>query len=207
LDSGELKLFIFSALTIHATPGVDRIIVLTTSLKSGTRSGIFASLGIASATLIHAVIVSVSISYLINESSFPFDIVRKSGLYFLLAIGIYLMVKSFSYKLSTEISDYKRQGFIGGFIVHFINPLAIIFIISFIPQFIHKDENFNYQFIALSLMSNFIGLSMNIVTSILIGQFQSEAYRNKNLIRIVYLVAGAILFYLASPLFLPVFSK
>src|SRR5882724_9665634 len=91
----NLKLFIITSIVVNAIPGVDRIIVLTISIKSGARSGIFASLGVAVATFMHALVVSFSLYYLFKTSDTPFYYVQRAGLCFLIGLGIYLVIRSF----------------------------------------------------------------------------------------------------------------
>jgi threonine/homoserine/homoserine lactone efflux protein len=189
----NLKLFFLSCLVVNLIPGIDRILVLTISLKSGSRSGMFASMGISIATFIHALIVSCGLYLILKGNHNFFELTQQFGLGFLSLIGIYFIFRSLRGNTNRSVKNSSQNDFWKGFMIHFLNPLALIFIVSFMPQFIEEDTNFIVGFMLLSMISNCFGLLMNLATALFFGSLKKFMDRNQYLFRIVDFVAGLTL--------------
>lgn len=193
----NLKLFIVAALIVNAIPGVDRILVLTISLRAGSRSGMMASLGIAVATIVHAFLISIILFAILNSDPILYKWVEQGGLGFLGIAGSYLIFRSLTKSEPLSLSGSNSNSFWAGFIIHFMNPLAIIFTVSFIPQFIEQGSTFIISYMLLSLFSNGVGLTMNLITAVFFGMLNNLLVRNLYPIRIVDFLAGSFLLILA----------
>lgn len=192
----NLKLFVIAALIVNAIPGVDRILVLTISLRAGSRSGMMASLGIAVATIVHAFLISIILFAILKSDPILYKWVEWGGLGFLAIAGLYLIYRSLTKNEPLSLSWSNSNSFGAGFIIHFMNPLAIIFTVSFIPQFIEQGSAFIISYMLLSLFSNGVGLTMNLITAVFFGMLNNLLVRNLYTLRIADFLAGSFLLIL-----------
>ena len=67
IDPADLTVFLAAALALNLTPGNDMMYVLGQGLRGGPRTGIAASLGIATGSLIHLILVALGVAVVLAE--------------------------------------------------------------------------------------------------------------------------------------------
>lgn len=148
-------LFVITTLLIVLTPGADTLLVTKNTLVKGKEVGFKTVGGVCAGITIHIVIAVLGLSAIIANSIFLFKMIKYAGAAFLILMGILTL---FSKKLNitsedTATSEKTPKGsfFLQGMLSNVLNPKAIIFFISFLPQFIVPGENTLLQMILIGL--------------------------------------------------------
>lgn len=127
-------------------PGPDFAIVVKNTVLHSRRSGIFTSLGIASAALIHVSYCIMGLAIVISESILLFNIIKTVGAVYLLYLGITtLLSKSSANEPSLEKGKRTRKplsdwvAFRQGFVCNLFNPKATVFFLALFTMVIKPD--------------------------------------------------------------------
>jgi len=118
-----------------ASPGPDFAVVLKQCVISGTRSGIWTSLGVATAILLHVTYCVLGVALLLTQSPLLFLVVRYLAAIYLLYLGVAAIKESLKIKSAeiefASISVVKpAQAFYLGFLTNGLNPKATLFFLS-----------------------------------------------------------------------------
>ena len=83
-------LFAATVLVLNATPGVDLMLVLTSTLQRGLRGGVAVALGIVAGCVVHALAAAFGLAALLAASATAFAAVKWAGAAYLawLAFGM-----------------------------------------------------------------------------------------------------------------------
>ncbi len=134
----ELLTFAFLNLLGAMSPGPDFAIVTRYGLTGSRKAALLATLGIASALLIHVLYCLLGIDFLQN-SPVLFTSVRLIGALYLGYLG-FKMTLSFRTKTAphspvAELQTH-RKAFANGFLTNLLNPKATLFLVSLFTQFV-----------------------------------------------------------------------
>lgn len=118
-----------------ASPGPDFAVVLKQSVTGGTRVGIWTSLGVGSAILLHVTYCLLGVALLLTQSPMLFMLVRYLAAAYLLYLGVTVIRASFSGSDEAEevvvVASVKPlQAFYIGFLTNGLNPKATLFFLS-----------------------------------------------------------------------------
>ncbi|WP_233189736.1 LysE family translocator [Halobacteriovorax sp. DA5] len=196
--------FLFLCFILTITPGSDTALVLKSSI-SGNRKNIMATiLGICSGLFIHAVMSSLGLSAILQQSAELFHFVKMIGAAYLIYLGVRALYEAWFSGSKTNlflVSKNERKQvsvsseFRRGLLTNILNPKVAIFYLTFLPQFIDINSNPLVQSIGLSL----VHIALNLIWLFLFGYFvtffkaQFEKGRTK---RVVETLSGsAFLFF------------
>lgn len=159
--------FFASAVLLALIPGPDNIFVLTQSISSGRKAGVFVALGLSTGLLFHTTAVALGVAQLFQTSPMAFTCLRLIGAAYLL----YLAWRAFkSASTTAEISvDQKiissQKLYLRGVIMNITNPKVTLFFLAFLPQFIEpKNGSISLQIISLGLI--FISATIFVFSSV-----------------------------------------
>ena len=145
-DFQHLLLFIAAGWLLNLTPGPDVLYIVTNSLRSGTRAGVVAGLGITAGCFVHIFAAAVGIGALLAASATAFTVIKWLGAAYLLWTGIKILFARrpdvSTDLMATAASEPPRPLkaiFIGGFWTNVLNPKVAIFFLAFVPQFITPE--------------------------------------------------------------------
>ncbi|MFC4077975.1 LysE family translocator [Salinithrix halophila] len=147
-------LFIITTLLITITPGADTVLVTKNTLVQGKGVGLKTVGGVCGGVAIHIVITVLGLSAIIANSIFVFKIIKYAGAAFLILMGIFtLFSKKSNGTQDTTTSKKIPKGsyFLQGMFSNVFNPKAVIFFMSFLPQFIIPDEHNLLQMMIIGL--------------------------------------------------------
>lgn len=118
-----------------ASPGPDFAVVLKQSVTGGTRSGVWTSLGVASAILLHVSYCLLGVALLLTQSPILFMFVRYLAALYLFYLGVTAVLESFKNQqgnvaLGAVAIVNPRQAFYLGFLTNGLNPKATLFFLS-----------------------------------------------------------------------------
>lgn len=148
--------FVISAFIASAIPGLAVIGAFTTSLKYGTKKGIYFSIGLILASTFYFIVSAFGLLIIIKEFQFLFSIVKYCGIIYIFYIGIQIFFSKESYEISNDSLDVNKAGsrvLLAGFLVHLVNPKNILFFLVVLPQYINLEKSLLTQFTWLTLGS------------------------------------------------------
>ncbi|MBT2736081.1 LysE family translocator [Bacillus sp. ISL-7] len=147
-------LFVITTLLIVLTPGADTVLVTKNTLVRGKGVGFKTVGGVCAGITIHIAIAVLGLSAIIANSVLLFTMIKYAGAAFLILMGIFtLFSKKFNLTSDTNTSEKTPKGsyFLQGMFSNVLNPKAIIFFMSFLPQFIVPGENTLLQMIIIGI--------------------------------------------------------
>lgn len=200
VDPSVLPMFFVSTFLVMIIPGADMIVVVANSVSSGKRSGIISALGIASGACIHFIAAALGISALILTSDLAYDVIRMLGAGYLAWVGYqYITTKSTVGSVQAVERRPSLQIYRQGVLTNLLNPKAILFNLSFVPQFISVGYGAVWtQMLVLGGILIIVGFLINLSIVIMSSQL-SSLIENKQLSTGNYFgkVAGVMLIGLA----------
>lgn len=136
-----LAVLTITVLTI-ITPGPDFFVVVRNSLSYSRRSGVFTTLGVASAVWVHIVYTLAGIGLILSKSIVLFSIVKYLGAAYLIYLGWGCIrskrVDQQHHEKSSEmVSNF--TSFKMGFINNALNPKATLFFMSLFTQVVSAE--------------------------------------------------------------------
>lgn len=132
---GEFLTIAIAHLFAVASPGPDFAIVLRQSIAAGTRAGIWTSLGVGAAILLHVSYCVLGVALLLAQSPALFAIVRYAAAAYLLYLGVVIirgsMVGSANEVTEDSLGEASPlKAFYLGFLTNGLNPKATLFFLS-----------------------------------------------------------------------------
>ncbi len=131
------------------SPGPDFAMVLRQSIIHGRKAGVFTSLGIASAILVHGAYTILGLGIIISQSLLLFSIVKYLGIAYLLYLGIsalFAPAPEPSVNLSEKTNNISStKSFTIGFLTNLLNPKAMLFFISLFTIIVSAATQAQFQ--------------------------------------------------------------
>lgn len=165
------------------SPGPDFACVTKNTLVHARRAGIFTSIGIASAIIIHMIYCVLGIAILISQSPYLFNFIKYLGAAYLIYLGINLVLtKSISnLHLSNPHAVRKMSDFTAfrqGFLCNLLNPKAMMFFLALFTLLIKPATPTSFKIIyALEII--LITLLWFITLTILLSHKKVSRYLNR----------------------------
>lgn len=173
IDTHQLVMFIAAGWLLNLTPGPDVLYIVTNALKSGTRAGIVAGLGITAGCFVHIFAAAVGVGALLATSATAFTVLKWVGAAYLLWMGARMLFAKASgdsasgaaiaaARAQSTAGVSLRSVFMGGFWTNVLNPKVAIFFLAFVPQFIAPGtENKALAFVLLGVLFNVNAIPVN----------------------------------------------
>ena len=139
-DFGQVPAFLIACAVVIVTPGVDAFLLLRTSLRSGTRSGLLALAGIHSAAAVQVALVISGLGVVLAQYPMVLTALRWIGAGYLLYLAVSItrgLIKRSGDAPEEVMSD---RPFRQGFLTNITNPKMLLFSLAFLPQFIGSGE-------------------------------------------------------------------
>ena len=177
-DAQHLVLFVAAGLLLNLTPGPDVLYIVSNALRSGTRAGVVAGLGITAGCFVHVFAAALGVSALLATSATAFTALKWVGAAYLLWVGVKLLfaksakrapgfaARNPAYESSPPDNGRGPESlwavFRGGFLTNVLNPKVAIFFLAFVPQFIAPDsEHKAWAFVLLGTLFNVNSVAVN----------------------------------------------
>ena len=147
IDAHQLVMFIAAGWLLNLTPGPDVLYIATNALRSGTRAGIVAGLGITAGCFVHIFAAAVGVGALLATSATAFTVLKWIGAAYLMWMGVRMLLSKPSVDGSNSAALAAAQAapaqhtplrkvFLGGFWTNVLNPKVALFFLAFLPQFV-----------------------------------------------------------------------
>ncbi|MEV0682024.1 LysE family translocator [Actinosynnema sp. NPDC050436] len=138
LDFTQLPTFLIACAVVVLTPGVDAFLLLRTSMRAGTRAGLWALAGIHTAAAVQVGLVISGLGVVIARYPAVLTALKWVGagylLYLALSIARGLLRRDAAGDEGGEVAA--DRPFRRGFLTNITNPKMLLFSLAFLPQFI-----------------------------------------------------------------------
>lgn len=152
------------------------VFITANSLSSGRRGGVISALGCTSGAFTHAVLAAFGLTAIVAAWQPAYEVVRIGGALYLAYLGVKMLLSKES-PLSMQLLGARKSGwrlYREGYINNIMNPKAILFSLTFLPQFANPACGPIWaQIIVLGVVLSFTMLAIMIpiaVTSGHLGQ-------------------------------------
>ena len=88
MEISALTTYLIAITLLTITPGVDTLLVIRNTARSGWRDGAASSFGICSGLFVHAVISAVGISVILLQAAWAFSALKLVGAGYLVWLGV-----------------------------------------------------------------------------------------------------------------------
>ena len=142
LDFGQLPAFLIACVVVVLTPGVDAFLLLRTSMRSGTRAGLWALAGIHSASFVQVGVVISGLGVALARYPAVLVALRWIGAAYLLwlALSIARSLLRRTTGADEPLEVVADRPFRRGFLTNITNPKMLLFSLAFLPQFIGAGQ-------------------------------------------------------------------
>lgn len=159
--------FLATVMVAHAVPGPDFALILRHATR-GKRSGRAASLGVVTGHVMHITAAALGLSALLASSATAFTIVKLAGGAYLIYLGVHALLSA--RKRSDGAADHAaagpvaapemslRKAYVQGFVTNALNPKAVVFFMSLLPQFVDSSAPVVPQLAVLGVITMGSGL-------------------------------------------------
>lgn len=199
IETDQLLIFMAASLVLNLTPGSDMLFCLGQGLKSGPRAGIAASLGIATGSLVYALLAAFGLAALVAAHPIAFEVIRWAGVAYL----VWLAVQAFRQPIAALASPEPGprpllSAWRSGILVNLLNPKFAVFLLAFLPQFVDPAKGSTVlQFLLLSALLNLQGTVLNALVGGLAGRIGGLLSRSGRLLRTLQVATGMVFLGLA----------
>jgi homoserine/homoserine lactone efflux protein len=164
--------FALVSLAVSLVPGPAFIIVLSTALRRGFRTSIYANAGVVAGDACYFFFTALGLGSLLTVSYLAFTAVKWLGIGYL----VYLGLRSLLFPANEIIQENRhagsgRQAFLTAFTIQLANPKLLLFLAALVPQFIEIGRPVAAQF---AILGGTFMLSDAIVY-LIVGLFAARA--------------------------------
>ncbi|WP_416137546.1 LysE family translocator [Halomonas sp. HK25] len=140
--------FLVAITLLSLSPGVDTLLVIRNTARSGVRDGVLTSLAICCGLFVHAAVSALGISLLLLQSAWAFGLLKLAGAAYLVwlgAQGLLAARRRQGLAVAGVMTGERRpvpvwQPLREGLLSNVLNPKTVIFYMAFLPQFIAPGD-------------------------------------------------------------------
>ena len=153
LGTHSLGVFAATVFVVNATPGVDMMFTLASTLRRGIAGGLVAALGIAAGCVVHTLLAAFGLAALLAASAAAFAFLKWAGAAYLVGLAVGMLRAGALGGAPVGEAVAKRPGGAGaapaadraaslarlfrqGLLTNVLNPKIAIFFLALLPQFI-----------------------------------------------------------------------
>ncbi len=150
-----LLTFITITLMIIIVPGPDFFIVMKNSISSGRVNGTMAALGITSGHVIYSLLAIFGIIFILAQMYYVFLVIKILGACYLIYLGIRSIISARQgLNFTPETMKIAQVSYLNsyrqGIVSTLLNPKALLYYISILPQFLSTGGAVTSQIAILS---------------------------------------------------------
>src|SRR6204780_2877496 len=159
--TSRFLIFLSAALVLAITPGPGIFYVLARSLRGGRGEGVLSAAGTFLGGLVHVAAAAFGLSAILAASAIAFETVRYAGAAYLIYLG-YRMIRNRNQDVALDSAGTPGGTFVQGVMTEVLNPKTALFFLSFIPQFVVREQNVFGQFLLLGTISVALNTSADL---------------------------------------------
>ncbi|WP_436855577.1 LysE family translocator [Staphylococcus caeli] len=201
-----LVAFITITLLIIIVPGPDFFVVMKNSITSGKGNGAMAALGITTGHVCYSLLAIFGIIFILANMYYVFLAIKIMGAIYLIYLGIRSIISARqSMNFSTSQMKVQNVSYLTsyrqGFFSTILNPKALLYYISILPQFLSTGDAVTGQIAVLSAIVTTVIL-LWFTFCVYIFQYIKLLFTNRKVKAIFDYTVGAILIGLSLNLLL-----
>ncbi|WP_297816753.1 LysE family translocator [uncultured Paraglaciecola sp.] len=203
----NFEAFLVAIALLTITPGIDTVLVIKNTSRSGGKDGVLTSLGICLGLFVHATFSAVGISAMLLQSAGLFLAMKWVGAAYLIWLGMGGLKAAIKGHAGIAIGDTDvrsfsvRRSLQEGFLSNVLNPKTAVFYLAFLPQFIDPQYS---PFLQAMTMAGIHFMMAMIWQSGLAGAVSSAKrfFANPAALRWMEGITGSVLLCLGAKLIL-----
>jgi threonine/homoserine/homoserine lactone efflux protein len=203
----NFEAFLVAIALLTITPGMDTVLVIKNTSRSGGKDGVVTSLGICIGLFVHATFSAVGISAILLQSAGLFLAMKWVGAAYLIWLGMGGLKAAIKGHAGIAIGDTDvrsfsvRRSLQEGFLSNVLNPKTAVFYLAFLPQFIDPQYS---PFLQAMTMAGIHFMMAMIWQSGLAGAVSSAKrfFANPAALRWMEGITGSVLICLGAKLIL-----
>jgi len=197
MDLASLLALSFVCAMGAMSPGPSLAVVLRNTISGGRLQGIMTGIGHGIGFGLYALVAVTGLSALLLAHDSVFLFLQWSGALVLLWLS-YNMLTYIPSKSDESHEISGRKGFIEGFLISFLNPKILVFLVAVFSQFIDPEMN-QMDRIVMAILAGLIDTTWYVlVAAILAGTPLIDKLRSNSVI--IDRSIGLVLFFLALAL-------
>lgn len=175
------------------------VFVVSNALSSGRKAGVASILGVASGAYIHVILATLGVAAVISTSPVIYNTLVFVGALYMGWIGWGVFThRGMISSLDNVPQRTLRKVYIQGVMTNLLNPKAIIFTLSFFPQFISKEAGqISQQMLLLGVILVVIMVLVELPLVFFASAIGERLNESEQLSKRVHQFAGGILISLA----------
>jgi threonine/homoserine/homoserine lactone efflux protein len=151
------------------SPGPSLAVVLRNTISGGRTQGIMTGIGHGIGFSIYAFIAVMGLSSLLLANEQIFNLLQWVGVLVLIWLAFNMIIRNTSPGQSKESEGSGRRGFLEGFMIAFLNPKILVFLVAVFSQFINPNITNPGRFI-LAILAGIIDTTWYVfVATVLAG--------------------------------------
>jgi threonine/homoserine/homoserine lactone efflux protein len=150
--------FVIGSVLITIAPGPDMALITRQVLAHGQRVARATIAGNVTGVLVHTLLVAFGLSAVLLASVKVFDAVKIAGAVYLVYLGV-TSIRHARRPVVDEVGPVARSrvtGYRQGLFSTLLNPKPILFLATFLPQFVNPDGNVTLQVLGLGSFHAFV---------------------------------------------------
>ena len=148
------------------SPGPSLAVVIRNTISGGRFQGVMTGIGHGIGIGIYAFMAVMGLSSLLINNENIFKTFQLAGAFILLWIA-YKMIINKPLEVSNE-KLIRKKGFIEGFMIAFLNPKILVFLVAVFSQFISSDINILERAI-IAIMASAIDMAWYVLVALLLA--------------------------------------
>ena len=149
------------------SPGPSLAVVLRNTISGGRTQGVMTGIGHGIGLGIYAFIAVMGLSSLLLANKQIFNLLQWAGALVL----IWLAFNMITYNPSDSSKEHEgsgRRGFLEGFMIAFLNPKILVFLVAVFSQFINPDITNSGRFI-MAIMAGVIDTTWYVLVAVVLA--------------------------------------
>ncbi len=164
IDFRTYSVFLMAAILVIVAPGPDIFYVLSRALGGGKRIGSISAYGIASGEILHTMLAVFGLATLVKASTAAFLLVKYIGAAYLVYLGARAIRQRDELALERLGLTNRWNVFRQGVLTNLFNPKAVLFYVTFLPQFINPSHGkAQLQLLILGISFAFLDVTILMV--------------------------------------------
>ncbi len=167
MDIKSLLVLSFICAMGAISPGPSLAVVIRNTITGGRFQGVMTGIGHGIGLGIYAFIAVLGLSSLILRNELIFNTMQLMGVFLLLWLS-YNMFTNEPPVLTKEHKISSRRGFIEGFMISFLNPKILVFLVAIFSQFITNNLSF-YDRVVMAILAGIIDTTWYVFVALMLA--------------------------------------
>ncbi|MFA6710716.1 MAG: LysE family translocator [Candidatus Methanomethylophilaceae archaeon] len=190
--------FLAAVFLLNVSPGPEMIYVLSATLAGGKRKGVLASLGTATGSTVHVLLVACGLAVILSASLTVFTVVKTAGAVYLIYLGLRTIFpgagKTTSPDERQDIGGKGQNPYRRGVFVGLLNPKSAIFFLAFLPQFVRKGKGpYALQIVLLGILTVMAGVAIELLLIAVMDKVTDVVKRKQRFMSFIQKATGSLL--------------